>query len=88
MIKKIIINSGVSIYNLGTGHGYSVLELVNAFMRVNNIDIKYNIVERRPGDIAVCYANPNKAFYELGWKAEKDIDDMCRDSYNYIIKNK
>ena len=81
-------NSGVSIYNLGTGHGYSVLELVNAFMRVNNIDIKYNIVERRPGDIAVCYANPNKAFNELGWKAEKDIDDMCRDSYNYIIKNK
>lgn len=57
-------------------------------MRVNNIDIKYNIVERRPGDIAVCYANPNKAFNELGWKAEKDIDDMCRDSYNYIIKNK
>ena len=81
-------NSGVSIYNLGTGHGYSVLELVNAFMKVNNIDIKYNIVERRPGDIAVCYANPNKAFNELGWKAEKDIDDMCRDSYNYIIKNK
>jgi len=67
-------------------HGFSVLELVNTFMKVNNVKVNYKIVERRPGDIDACYADPQKAFDELGWKAELDIKRMCKDSYNYIIK--
>lgn len=78
---------GVDAYNLGTGKGTSVLEIVNAFEKVNNIKVPYVIDPRRPGDIASCYANTEKAFKELGWKAEKGIEDMCRDSWNYI-KNK
>ena len=87
-LEKAINSTGVNTYNLGTGHGYSVLEIVNTFMKVNNIDIPYEIVERRPGDIAECYADPSKAYNELGWKAELEIDDMCRDAYNYIMNNK
>lgn len=75
--------SGVEIYNLGTGKGTSVLELVNAFMKVNNVDIPYEIVGRRAGDIATCYADTNKAMSDLGWRAEKDIADMVRDSWRF-----
>ena len=75
--------SGVEIYNLGTGKGTSVLELVNAFMKVNNVDIPYEIVGRRAGDIATCYADTNKAMSDLGWRAEKDIEDMVRDSWRF-----
>ena len=76
------------INNLGTGNGYSVLDLVKTFQKVNNVEVKYKIVERRPGDIASCYADPSYALKELGWKAEKGIEDMCKDAYNYVLKNK
>ena len=81
-------NQGLYIYNLGTGTGYSVLDMVNSFEKSTGKKVAYKIVDRRPGDIAMCYANPNKAKIELGWSAEKTIDDMCRDSWNYIEKNK
>ena len=78
----------IEYYNLGTGTGYSVLDLVKTFEEVNNVKVPYKIVDRRPGDIAACYADPTKAYKELGFKAEYGIEDMCRDSYNYILKNK
>lgn len=76
--------NGLRYYNLGTGTGYSVLELVNAFEKVNNLKVNYKIVERRPGDIASCYADPSKAVKELNWKAEKTLEDMMKDSYRFI----
>ena len=79
--------AGIFIYNLGTGNGYSVLEMVETFKRVNNVDVPYKIVERRAGDIAACYSDPTKAEQELGFKATKSLDDMCRDGWNYQ-KNK
>ena len=78
---------GIYIYNLGTGKGYSVLDLVNTFERVNNIKVPYVIAPRRPGDIASCYSDPTKALKELGWSAEKNLDDMCKDSWNFQVKN-
>ena len=87
-LEKANKSTGVNVYNLGTGEGYSVLELINTFKKVNDIDVPFKIVDRRPGDIATCYADPSKAFKELGWKAEKNIEDMCRDAYNYVIHNK
>lgn len=78
---------GLYIYNLGTGTGYSVLDIINAFKRVNNIDINYKIVERRKGDIAKCYSNPTKAKEELGFSCELSLDDMVRDAWNYENKN-
>ena len=86
-IKKLNDN-GIFYYNLGTGTGYSVLEIVNTFIKVNNVDVPYKLVGRREGDIAACYADSSKALKELGWKAELGIEDMCRDSYNYILKNR
>ena len=86
-LDKICSTTGVVTYNLGTGHGYSVLDLVNTFERVNNVKINYQITDRRPGDIASCYSDPTLAEKELNWKAEKGIEDMCRDAYNFIIKN-
>ena len=80
--------SGLRFYNLGTGHGTSVLELVNTFEEVNNITIKKEIVDRRPGDIDACYASTDKAYQELGFKAEYNVRDMCRDAYNFVCKNK
>ena len=71
----------------GTGWGYSVLEVVHAFEKVSGITIPYVMEGRRPGDIAVCYSDPGKAKRELGWKAEYDIYDMCRDSWNWQKKN-
>lgn len=82
------MQQGVKIYNLGTGRGTSVLELVNAFMKVNCIDIPYKIVGRRPGDIATCYADPSKAEQELGWKAKLTIEDMVRDAWKFEKNNK
>lgn len=76
-------SAGVQIYNLGTGRGYSVLELVNSFEKVNNIKINYKITNRRPGDVAKCYADPTKVKNELGWVAEKNIEDMCKDAWNF-----
>ena len=85
-IEKARDMKGVEAYNLGTGKGYSVLDLVKTFEKVNNVTVKYEIVPRRPGDIAICYADPSKAREELGWVAEKDIEDMCRDTWNFIQK--
>lgn len=82
------LDNGVNIYNLGTGRGTSVLELVNSFMKVNGLDVPYEIVERRPGDLATCFADSNKAEKELGWKAEKNIDDMVRDAWKFEKNNK
>lgn len=79
---------GLFIYNLGTGHGYSVLEMVKAFEKVNNIKVNYKITTRRPGDIATCYADSKKAEQELNWKCKYTLEDMCKDTYNYILKNK
>ena len=73
----------VGIYNLGTGTGYSVLDLVDTFNRVNNLNVPTKDCPRRPGDVAACYADPKKAFEELGWKAELGIEEMCRSSWNF-----
>ena len=78
---------GLAIYNLGTGHGYSVLDVVNAFMKVNGVNVPYVIKPRRPGDIATCYCNPEKAKAELGWEAQYGIEEMCRDSWNWQKNN-
>ena len=79
---------GLYIYNLGTGTGYSVLDMVNAFEKATGKKVNYRITDRRPGDIAVCYADPKKAKEELGWIAENNLEDMCKDSWNYIEMNK
>jgi len=77
------LGKGVHVYNLGTGRGTSVLELVHAFEKANGIKVPYEIVERRPGDIASCYADAGKAERELGWKAKLGIEEMVRDSWNF-----
>ena len=76
---------GLFIYNLGTGTGYSVLDMVKAFEKATGKKVPYKIAPRREGDIATCYANPKKAKEELGWEASKTLDDMCKDSWNYIV---
>lgn len=81
------VHKGTEIVNLGTGVGYSVLDIVKAFIKVNGVDIPYAIKPRRAGDIAECYADPSKALEVLGWKAEKNLEDMCRDSWNWQKKN-
>ncbi|MBQ6019140.1 MAG: UDP-glucose 4-epimerase GalE [Clostridia bacterium] len=86
-LDRALGKTGVDIYNLGTGHGVSVLELVHTFIEVNGVDIPYVIGPRRPGDIAECYANADKAARELGWKAEKTVADMCRDTWNWQKNN-
>ena len=78
---------GCEVFNLGTGTGYSVLDMVHTFIDVNRIPVPYEIVDRRPGDIATCYADPAKSAAVLGWQAEKDLADMCRDSWNWQSKN-
>ena len=75
--------NGLYIYNLGTGCGYSVLDMINTFEKVNGIKINYKIVDRREGDIAKCFADPTKAKEELGFVCEKTLDDMVRDAWNY-----
>ena len=86
-IRKFADKEGVSIYNLGTGHGYSVLQVVKAFSKACGKEIPYVIKPRRAGDIATCYCDPSKAARELGWKAEYGIEEMCRDSWNWQQKN-
>ncbi len=78
---------GCETYNLGTGKGYSVLEVIETFKTVNNVDVPYQIVARRPGDIAMCYADTNKAERLLNWRAEKGLEEMCEDTWNFILKN-
>lgn len=80
-------NNGINAFNLGTGRGYSVLELIENVKNENHINIPYVIENRRPGDIAACYADASLAHEKLGFKAEKDIKDMCKDAYNFVIKN-
>ena len=87
-LDKIRQEEGVKIYNLGTGNGYSVLDLVTNFEKVNGVKVNYKIGARRPGDIAACYADPSKAKEELGWVAEKGIEDMVKDAWNFIETNK
>lgn len=79
-------NNGLFIYNLGTGKGYSVLEMIEAFEKANGIKVNYKIVGRRPGDIAECYSDPTKAREELGFVAKKTLEDMCRDAWNFENK--
>ena len=86
-LKAIERKAGLAIYNLGTGHGYSVLDVVKAFEKANGLKVPYSIKPRRPGDIATCYCNPAKAKAELGWEAEFGIEDMCRDSWNFQKNN-
>ena len=86
-LKAIDNNCGLAIYNLGTGRGYSVLDVVKAFEKANNLKVPYSIKPRRAGDIATCYCDPQKAFEELGWKAQYNIEDMCRHSWNFQTKN-
>ena len=80
-------NKGCEVFNLGTGKGYSVLDMVKTFEEANGVPVPYEIVDRRPGDIAVCYADPAKSAEKLGWTAEKTLTDMCRDSWNWQSKN-
>ena len=80
-------NVGCQVFNLGTGVGYSVLDMVKAFNKANGLDIPYKIVDRRPGDLATCYADPAKSAEILGWKAEKNLEDMCRDSWRWQSMN-
>ncbi|MCR5146665.1 MAG: UDP-glucose 4-epimerase GalE [Clostridia bacterium] len=80
--------TGVEAYNLGTGTGYSVLQIVKAFEDATGVEVKYKIVERRPGDIPTCYADPSKAKNELGWEAKKGIEEMCRDAWRFTSNNK
>ena len=86
-LEKISANSGIEAYNLGTGNGYSVLEMVSAFEKASGRNVPYRIVEPRPGDIPVCYADPTKAKQELGWVAEKGIDEMCEDAWRWQSNN-
>ncbi|MED3892322.1 UDP-glucose 4-epimerase GalE [Peribacillus frigoritolerans] len=80
-------NKGIETFNLGTGTGYSVMDLINTFSTVNSKEIPYHFVDRRPGDIAICYANPTKAEKVLGWRAEKDLNEMCKDSWKWQTDN-
>lgn len=86
-LEKVQVMTGVEAYNLGTGVGYSVLDVLYSFMEVTGQEIPYIITERRPGDIAQCYADPTKALQELGWKAEKNLIEMCRDSWRWQKNN-
>ena len=86
-LQAIQRKAGLAIYNLGTGHGYSVLDVVKAFIKVNGVDVPYSIKPRRAGDIATCYCNPAKAKAELGWEAKYGIEEMCRDSWNWQKNN-
>ncbi len=86
-VNKLAENPGLVIVNLGTGTGYSVLDMVHAFEKVTGKPIPYKIMPRRPGDIDECYADPTSAYEILGFKAEKNLDDMCRDAMNWQTKN-
>ena len=86
-IKYLLSHTGEGVFNLGTGHGYSVLDMVKAFETANGVSVPYEIAPRRPGDLATCYADPAKSREVLGWEAQFDQNDMCRDSWNWQSKN-
>ena len=86
-LKKLEENAGLCLYNLGTGTGYSVLDMVKSFEKANNVPVPYVIKERRPGDIATCYADASKAKNELSWEAEYGIEEMCRDAWRWQSNN-
>ena len=86
-LKKIEENAGLKVYNLGTGIGYSVLDIVKAFEEANGVKIPYEIAPRRPGDIAECWSDPSKAEREMGWKTRYSLTDMCADSWNWQKNN-
>ena len=86
-VKYAGSHTGCEVFNLGTGVGYSVLDMVKTFQEVNGVPIPYQIADRRPGDLPVCYADPSKSAEVLGWKAEKNLRDMCRDSWNWQSRN-
>jgi len=86
-VKYACENTGCEVFNLGTGTGYSVLDMVNTFCSVNGVAVPYVITDRRPGDIATCYADPAKSAQKLGWTAERTLADMCRDSWNWQSAN-
>ncbi|CAM2887082.1 UDP-glucose 4-epimerase GalE [Glaesserella parasuis] len=86
-LEKHQDDAGFHVYNLGTGTGYSVLDMVNAFEQANDIKVPYKLVERRPGDIAVCYSNPQKALEQLGWKTQYDLTQMMKDTWNWQKNN-
>ena len=86
-VKYVAEHHGCEVFNLGTGVGYSVLDMVHSFIDANRVPVPYEIVGRRPGDIATCYADPSKSAEVLGWKAERTLTDMCRDSWNWQSKN-
>ena len=86
-LAKLKENAGVCVYNLGTGNGYSVLQVIHAFEKACGHELAFEIKPRRPGDIAVCYCDPSKAERELGWKAQFGIEQMCADSWNWQSKN-
>ncbi|MDQ0903983.1 UDP-glucose 4-epimerase GalE [Paenibacillus sp. V4I7] len=86
-LEKVVATTGVEAYNLGTGRGYSVVEMVAAFERVTGRRIPYKMTDRRPGDIGICYSDPTKAERELGWIAEKGIDEMCLDAWRWQSNN-
>ena len=87
-VQKLETNCGLVTYNLGTGVGYSVLDIVNSFIKTCNVDVPYTFAPRRPGDIDTCFASPEKAEKELGFKATRTLDDMCKSSYNFEKNNK
>ena len=86
-IDYLMSHTGEGVFNLGTGNGYSVLDMVHAFETANNLKVPYEITARRPGDLPVCYADPAKSQTVLGWTAERGLEDMCRDSWNWQRKN-
>lgn len=86
-IDWLYAHKGTEAFNLGTGQGYSVLQLVETFQKVNAVDVPYEITDRRPGDLALCYADASKSERLLGWKAEKTLEDMCRDTWNWQKNN-
>ena len=86
-LEYAFAHKGTEVFNLGTGHGVSVLELVNAFMKSTGVNIPYEIVDRRPGDLAECWADPTKAETVLGWHAQKTVEDMCADSWRWQSQN-
>ena len=86
-VQYAIDHSGCEVFNLGTGTGYSVLDMVTTFAKVNDVQVPYQITDRRPGDIATCYADPAKSRDVLGWQAEKTLEDMCRDSWKWQKEN-
>ncbi|MGF9775892.1 UDP-glucose 4-epimerase GalE [Priestia aryabhattai] len=86
-IEKVLSTIGVNAYNLGTGNGYSVLEMIHIFEKVSGKNIAYKIVNRRPGDLAICYADPTKAKAELNWTAIRGIEEMCKDAWQWQLKN-